>query len=99
MNSLVEEGIQIDLSDEHPRNASASIRSRLEFDSNVNVESDLHSPKQYSQRRVIDEGIQSDVSDEHPRNASASIRSRLEFDSNVKVESDLYSLKHSSQRL
>jgi hypothetical protein len=35
-----EEGIQIDLSDEHPENTSASIRLRVEFDSNVNVESD-----------------------------------------------------------
>jgi hypothetical protein len=36
-----EAGIQIDLSDEHRRNASASIRSRWEFDWNVKVESDV----------------------------------------------------------
>jgi hypothetical protein len=38
--NATEEGITIDFSDEHPRNALASIRSSLEFDSNVNIESD-----------------------------------------------------------
>jgi hypothetical protein len=76
------------LSDEHPQNERASIRSSLEFDSNVNVESDRHESKQDSPRIVTEEGIRIDLSDEHSRNASASIRSSLEFDSNVNVESD-----------
>jgi hypothetical protein len=37
---VIEEGIEIDLSDEHLENACDSIRLSLEFDSNVNVESD-----------------------------------------------------------
>jgi hypothetical protein len=37
---VTEEGIQIDRSDKQYENASASSRSSLEFDSNVNVESD-----------------------------------------------------------
>jgi hypothetical protein len=52
---VTEEGIQIDLSDEHPQNARASTRSSLEFDSNVIVESDRHSAKQDSHRLIIPE--------------------------------------------
>jgi hypothetical protein len=60
----------------------------VEFDSNVNVESDRQRLKQNLPRIVTEEGIQIDLSDEHPENASASIRSRVEFDSNVNIESD-----------
>jgi hypothetical protein len=70
-----EEGKQINFSDEHLENARVPIRSSREFDSNVSVESDLHSLKQDSPRIVTDEGIQTDLSDEHLENALASIRS------------------------
>jgi hypothetical protein len=80
--------IKIDLSEEHPKNASTSIRKSLEFDSNVNVESESHSLKQDLHKIVTEEGIQIIVSDEHPRNASPSIRVSLELDSNANLESE-----------
>jgi hypothetical protein len=58
--------MQIDSSEKQPENASRSIRPSLEFDSNVNVESEVHQEKQDSQRTVTEEGIQSNLSDEHP---------------------------------
>jgi hypothetical protein len=85
---VTEEGIQIDFSDEQYENASASIRSRVEFDSNVNVESDPHPPKHNLPRIVTEEGIQIDLSNEQHKNARFSIRSRVECDSNVNVESE-----------
>jgi hypothetical protein len=76
------------LSDEHPENACDSIRSSLEFDSNVNAESNRHSLKQDLPRIVTEEGIQIELIEAHPINACASIRSSLESDSNVNTDSD-----------
>jgi hypothetical protein len=95
---VTEEGMQIDVSEEHPWNAPDSIRSSLESDSNVKAESNGHSPKQDSPRIVTEEGIQIDFSDEPLKNAFVSIRSSLEFDPNVNVESDWHPLKHDGQR-
>jgi glucan phosphoethanolaminetransferase (alkaline phosphatase superfamily) len=78
--------MQIDLSDEQYENASASIRSSLEFDSNVTVESDSHSLKHNLARIVTQEGIQIDLSDKQQKKALASIRLSLEFDSNINVD-------------
>jgi hypothetical protein len=71
----------------------------VEFDSNVNVESDPHPPKHNLPRIVTEEGIQIDLSDEQHKNARFSIRSRMEFDSNVNVESDSQRAKQNLQRL
>jgi hypothetical protein len=59
-----EGGIQIDESDEQSQNAYSSIHKSLEFDSNVSVERERQSLKQYSQSFSIEEGIQIDESDE-----------------------------------
>jgi hypothetical protein len=56
------------LNDGQSANALTSIRSRLEFDSNVNAESEEDPEKQYSQRIVTEEGMQIDFSDEHLAN-------------------------------
>jgi hypothetical protein len=48
-----EQSMQIDLSSEHPENASASIRSSLAGDSNATAASDWHPLKQDLQRVSI----------------------------------------------
>jgi hypothetical protein len=50
-------GRQIDESDEQPQNAKPSIHESLEPDSNMIVESDLHSSKQCLQMFSTEEGI------------------------------------------
>jgi hypothetical protein len=52
------------VSDEQLENDSASIRSSLEFDSNVNVDSNRHPLKHDLRRIVTEEGTQIDLSDE-----------------------------------
>jgi hypothetical protein len=46
----IEEGIQIEFNDEYLQNASASIRRRFEFDSNVNEEIEEQAKKHSSHR-------------------------------------------------
>jgi hypothetical protein len=82
----IDEGIQIDESDEQAANANFSIRESLESGSNVTVERVRHPKKQYLQITSTDEGIQIDESDEQYRNADFSIRASLESDSNVTIE-------------
>jgi hypothetical protein len=71
--SFTEAGIEIDLSDEQDENADSSIRSSVDSDSNVNVESDSHQEKHDLQRILTEEGIETDLSDEQDENAYASI--------------------------
>jgi hypothetical protein len=85
------------LSDEHLEYASASIRSSLEFDSNVNVESEVQTSKYGVTKVATEEGLQIDWSDEHSRNDSLSIRSSLEFDLNANVESEPHQEKQDLQ--
>jgi hypothetical protein len=68
-----EEGIQIDESDEHEKNAQRSIHESLELDSNVIVERNAHSSKQHSQIILTEEGIQIVESDGQNENAQPSI--------------------------
>jgi hypothetical protein len=82
--------MQIDESDEQPRNARSSIDKSLEPDSNVTVERDSHRVKQCLPRLLTEEGMQIDESDEQFRNADSSIDESLELDSNVTVERDLH---------
>jgi hypothetical protein len=76
------EGMQIDESEEQERNAPASMRESLEFNSNVTVSSFSHPSKQESQRTSTDEGMRMDESEEQSINAPLSIRESLESDSN-----------------
>jgi hypothetical protein len=80
-------GIKIDWSDEY-ENTLDSIRTKLEFDSNVIDESDLQFEKHFDPRMWTLLGIKIDWSDEY-ENTLDSIRAKLEFDSNVIDESDL----------
>jgi hypothetical protein len=54
----IEEGKQIDESDEQSQNAEFSIHESLEPDSNVIVESELHLSKPWSQILSTEEGTQ-----------------------------------------
>jgi competence CoiA-like predicted nuclease len=69
------------------------MHERLESDSNVIVERELHPKKLRSQIFLTEEGIQIDESDEHLKNAKRSMYESLESDSNVIVERDLQQLK------
>jgi hypothetical protein len=64
-----EEGIQIDLSDGHFKNAQRSIHESLESDSNVILERELQPLKQRWQIFSTDEGIQIVESDKQLKNA------------------------------
>jgi hypothetical protein len=79
--------MQIDESDEHPRNANLSMHESLEPVSNVTLESPMHPVKQVSQSCSTDDGMQIDESDEHDENANFSMHESVEIDSNVTLES------------
>jgi hypothetical protein len=53
-------GIEIDVSDEHIRNAQFPIRVSLEPGSNITCDGEVHSAKQLSPRRSTDAGIEID---------------------------------------
>jgi hypothetical protein len=80
--------MQIDESDEQAQNADSAIDERLESDSNVTVERNLHPWKQHLPSVSTDEGMQIDESDEQLQNADSSMDESLEPDSNVTVERD-----------
>jgi hypothetical protein len=63
MNST-DDGMQIDESDEQCPTAHHSMRASLESDSNVTLESALHSRKQRSGRNSTDAGMQIAESEE-----------------------------------
>jgi hypothetical protein len=83
--------MQNDESDEHSQNANSAIDESWEPDSNVTVERDPHSKKQFSPVLSIEEGMQIDESDEHVQNADSAIDESWEPDSNVTVKRDLQS--------
>jgi hypothetical protein len=56
--------MQIDESDEQHQNPDSPIAEKLESNSNVTFERDLHSPKQRRPSVSTDEGMQIDESDE-----------------------------------
>jgi hypothetical protein len=70
-NSASWDGRKSDESDEQLQNARTSIYARLEPESNVTVESELHSAKQASAMILTDEGTQIDESAEQLRNAES----------------------------
>jgi hypothetical protein len=57
-------GREIDLNDEQPENAFASIRVSFDPDSNVNDESVVHPLKELSPRNSTDAGRKIDLNDE-----------------------------------
>jgi hypothetical protein len=65
MQSLsTDEGIQIEDSNEQCRNAESSMHSNFESNSNVTIERDSHSKKQFSQSFSTEDGTQIDESGE-----------------------------------
>jgi hypothetical protein len=75
--------MQVDGSDEQPRNANLSTRESLDPLSKLTVDKALQSQKQFSQMISTDEGIQIDESDEQFPNADFSIRESLDSVSNL----------------
>jgi hypothetical protein len=61
--------MQIDESDEQPKNPESSMRKRLEPDANVTLRSLKQLLKQFAPRKSTEEGMQIDESDEQPENA------------------------------
>jgi hypothetical protein len=66
---VTDEGIEIDESDEQPKNTKPRMDQSREPDSNVTVERDRHPQKQFPQIVSTDEGMLIDESAEHPQNA------------------------------
>jgi hypothetical protein len=89
-SNSTDDGMQIDESDEQDEKADFSIRESLQPDSNVTLESTVHSMKQPAQRSSTDDGMQIDESDEQDENAHFSIRESLQPDSNVTLESAVH---------
>jgi hypothetical protein len=65
--------MQIDESDEQPRNAESAIDESFEPDSNVTLERDSHSQKHLSPSISTEEGMIIDESDEEEANANSAI--------------------------
>jgi hypothetical protein len=82
----IDEGMQIDESNEQRQNADLSICESLEFDSNLTHESSSHGEKQFSPMSSTDEGMQIDESDEQHEKADFSTCESLDFDSNITQE-------------
>jgi hypothetical protein len=80
--------MQIDKSDEQPENAESSIDESLEADSNVTIERDKHSEKQYREIRSTRDGTQIDESDEQLQNAESPTQESIKPYSNVAGERD-----------
>jgi hypothetical protein len=83
---LIDEGIQIDWSDEQFSNADSPSFETLEPRSNVKRERFVQFRKQFSEMVSIDEGIQIDSSDEQLQNADSPRFETLQQLSNVKIE-------------
>jgi hypothetical protein len=81
--------MQIDKSDEQHENAYPPIDKRLESDSNVTVERDVHRQKDRLPSVSREEGMQIAESDEHLKNADSSIDESFEPDSNAIVKRDV----------
>jgi hypothetical protein len=64
-----DDGRRIDVNDEHPRNALASIRINFDPNSKVNDERDLQSEKHSWQRTAVDAGRAMDFNNEQHENA------------------------------
>jgi hypothetical protein len=82
----IDEGIQIDRSDEQDSNADLPRIEILEPDSNVKSERSSQLSKHESEMISMDEGIQIDRSDEQSSNADLPRIEILQPDSNVKSE-------------
>jgi hypothetical protein len=78
--------MQIDERDEHSPNAEPSIDESLQPDSNVTLESDLHSLKHRLSSFSTEEGMQIDESDEQHENADSSIAQSREPGSKITFE-------------
>jgi hypothetical protein len=81
-------GIQIDVSDEQPLNASISIRFNLEPDSNVNEESEWQPSKHFCPMTSTVAGMQVDCNEKQALNAHRLIWVNFEPDWKVNKESD-----------
>jgi hypothetical protein len=93
-----EEGHTIVDSDGHSENGERAYE-RLEPDSNVTVERDLHLEKHSLSRRVTEAGMQIDETDEQERKAKSWIAESLEPDSKVTAERESHPKKQDSPSL
>jgi hypothetical protein len=87
----IEDGMQMDESDEQETHAEVPMDGRLEPNSNVSTTRDSHRSKQASRTFSTDEGTQNEERDEQPEKAERSIHESLEPDSKVTVERRLHS--------
>jgi hypothetical protein len=80
--------MQIDDSEEHRSNVPSSKVDSRDPDSNITVESDQHTAKQFVPSFPTEEGIRIEESDQHAQNAPSSIQESSEPASNVTMESN-----------
>jgi hypothetical protein len=94
---VTDEGMQMDSSDEHPKNAAdAKTATRLSA-SKVTAESAVQSEKHFSEISASDDGIQMDVSETHFENAARPTPKSREPTSNVRIERSSHDSKQRSE--
>jgi hypothetical protein len=80
----MDEGMQIDWSDEQPEKADSPIRLSLGPDSNVTIASEVDDEKHSLGRMLTEAGTQIDFSDGKYENADSAMRSSCEPNSNTR---------------